>query len=114
MTYSTTLTVNNHLNLPKESIETTTSPHVTQGVAIERFEQLASNHGHFSTTKSRRLLNADRPFLSTIELHASRKFVSFFFVYFIDNIISLKGLHEKIKIRHMNIKHLNFLMIKID
>lgn len=61
--------------LSQENIETTTSPHVTQGVAIERFEQSPSDQNHF--LKSRRQINPNRPFLSTIELHANRKFVIF-------------------------------------
>uniref|UniRef100_A0A914CBC6 Major facilitator superfamily (MFS) profile domain-containing protein n=1 Tax=Acrobeloides nanus TaxID=290746 RepID=A0A914CBC6_9BILA len=46
--------------------ETTTSPHVAPGVAIERFK--TNNAGEL-----RKRLNPERPFLSTIELHASRR-----------------------------------------
>ncbi|KAI6241677.1 hypothetical protein M3Y99_00328900 [Aphelenchoides fujianensis] len=48
--------------------EYTSSPHIPPGVAIERFPQ--SNGGGLSGSRH---LGAGRPFLSTIELHASRQ-----------------------------------------
>ncbi|KAI1725446.1 major facilitator superfamily domain-containing protein [Ditylenchus destructor] len=51
--------------LGEECAETTTSPHIVGGVAIERFGR---SNGNFNVSRIRRL-DADRPFISTMELH---------------------------------------------
>ncbi|KAI1731941.1 major facilitator superfamily domain-containing protein [Ditylenchus destructor] len=51
--------------LGEECAETTTSPHIVGGVAIERFGR---SNGNFNVSRIRQL-DADRPFLSTMELH---------------------------------------------
>lgn len=66
------------MSLSKEKIEWTTSPHVTQGVAIERFEQFSSNKNNFLSVKKSQFNNTNRPFLSTIELHTNQKSVILF------------------------------------
>lgn len=52
------------------AVERTTSPYVAPGIAIERFSP--AHNGSF-VTKRHHLSAIEHPFLSTIELHASRQ-----------------------------------------
>uniref|UniRef100_A0A915DRB6 Major facilitator superfamily (MFS) profile domain-containing protein n=1 Tax=Ditylenchus dipsaci TaxID=166011 RepID=A0A915DRB6_9BILA len=54
-------------DMPLEKIS---SPNIAGGVAIERFKQ---SNGNFNSSKAGVQLNADRPFLSTIELYTVRQ-----------------------------------------
>ncbi len=50
-----------------------TSPHVTQGIAIERFENNELHQSNGGNRETNRRINIDRPFLSTIELQTRRR-----------------------------------------